>query len=417
MKKLLLFTLLLCSSFINAQITFEKGYFISNEGKRTECFIKNLDWKNNPTDFKYKTDLNEKDFKTETIANVQEFGITNESTYKRFKIKIDRSSNDIKKMLSHKDPLWSEEVIFLKILAKGDAILYSYSDENITRYFYETKTIPTEQLINVKYIQADNNEGAEKILESSEYKTQLFKNVNSDNITDNDIAKLTYKKTDLVKYFNKYNYATNPTTAEKTEKETTKGALQLKVTPGVSFASLSVENVNNINFNTEFDSKAIFKIGVEVEYILPYNKNKWSIFTNPIYQKYENEKSYMVPSGFVSIPEKEYKAKAIYNTVQLPLGIRHYMFLNQISKLFITAAYVVDLGSKATITYTDVSSNSITEFKSDTGANFALGFGYNFKKKFSGELRFNTKKQLMRDYMAYSTNYTSIDLIVGYTIF
>ncbi|WP_431243220.1 hypothetical protein ACQ9BO_00425 [Flavobacterium sp. P21] len=97
MKKLLLFTLLLCGSFINAQITFEKGYFISNEGKQTECFIKNLDWKNNPKDFKYKTDPNEKDFQTESIANVQEFGIINETTFKRFKINIDRSSNELKK--------------------------------------------------------------------------------------------------------------------------------------------------------------------------------------------------------------------------------------------------------------------------------------------------------------------------------
>ncbi|KAF2335713.1 PorT family protein [Flavobacterium daemonense] len=417
MKKLLLSTLLLCCTFINAQISFEKGYFISNDGTKTECFIKNLDWKNTPKDFKYKTDPNEKEFKTENISNIQEFGITNETTFKRFKIKIDRSSNELKQMRTQKDPIWSEEVIFLRVLAKGDATLYSYSDESITRYFYETKTIPTEQFINVKYIESDNNEGAEKVIESNEYKNQLFRNVKSDNITENDIQKLTYKKADLVKYFNKYNNAVNPNAVQKTEESTTKGAFHLKIVPAASFVSLSADNGGNPNYNVDFDSKTIFKIGFEAEYVLPYNKNKWSIFANPSYQKYENEKTYLVPTGFISIPDKEYKAKANYNTIQIPLGIRHYMFLNEKSKLFINAAYVIDLGAKATITYTEVATNTVNEFKSNTGANFAFGLGYNFKDKFSGELRLNTKKQLMRDYLNYTTNYSSIDFVLAYTIF
>ncbi|WP_431243221.1 hypothetical protein ACQ9BO_00430 [Flavobacterium sp. P21] len=320
-------------------------------------------------------------------------------------------------MLTHKNPVWSEEVIFLKILVKGDATLYSYSDESITRYFYETKTTPTEQLINVKYIQADNNEGAEKVIESNDYKTQLFKNVKSDNISENDITRLTYKKTDLVKYFTKYNNAINPDAITKPEENTVKGAFHLKIAPAVSFVSLSADNTGNPNFNVDFDSKAIFKIGFEAEYVLPYNKNKWSIFVNPSYQKYENEKIYLVPTGFVSIPDKEYKANANYNTIQVPLGVRHYMFLNEDSKIFINAAYVVDFGSKASITYTEVANNTVTEFKSNTGANFAFGLGYNFKNKFSGELRLNTKKQLMRDYLNYSTNYSSVDLVLAYTIF
>ncbi|MHC0439164.1 tRNA modification GTPase [Flavobacterium sp. 3-210] len=417
MKKILLFTLLIYCSFINAQISFEKGYFISNEGKRTECFIKNLDWKNNPTNFKYKIDPNEKDFQTESITNIQEFGIINETTFKRFKINIDRSSNELKKMLTHKNPVWSNETIFLKVIATGDATLYSYSDESITRYFYETKATPTEQLINVKFIQADNNEGSEKVIESNEYKNQLFKNVKSENITENDIAKLTYKKSDLIKYFNKYNNTTNSSVAQKTEEKITAGAFHIKITPGVSFASLSVNNTANNNFNLKFNSKTILKIGFEAEYILPYNKNKWSVFTNPVYQKYDTEKTYQVPTGFVSMPDVTYKANVNYSTVQIPVGLRHYMFINQNSKIFINAAYVVDLGAKATITYTEVATNNTTEFKSDTGANFAFGLGYNFKNKFSGELRLNTKKQLMRDYNNYSTNYNSIDFILAYTIF
>lgn len=59
MKRNLLLLLALKFSFVvNAQINFEKGYFISNDNEKIECLIKSIDWKNNPTEFKYK--LNEK---------------------------------------------------------------------------------------------------------------------------------------------------------------------------------------------------------------------------------------------------------------------------------------------------------------------------------------------------------------------
>ena len=58
MKIITLTYSLLFLSFIGfTQIRFEKGYFITNYGKRIDCFIKDIDWKNNPTKFDYK--LNE----------------------------------------------------------------------------------------------------------------------------------------------------------------------------------------------------------------------------------------------------------------------------------------------------------------------------------------------------------------------
>ncbi|KAF2341285.1 hypothetical protein [Flavobacterium tistrianum] len=105
MKKTLLLILFLYCTFSNAQISFEKGCFISNNGIRTECFIRNLDWKNNPTDFKYKSQISDNDYKTETIANVQEFGIDNTVTFKRAKVKMDRSSDNLDKLSETGQPV------------------------------------------------------------------------------------------------------------------------------------------------------------------------------------------------------------------------------------------------------------------------------------------------------------------------
>ena len=46
-----------------AQISFEKGYFINNANQKTNCLIKNQDWKDNPTEFEYKLDENSESIK------------------------------------------------------------------------------------------------------------------------------------------------------------------------------------------------------------------------------------------------------------------------------------------------------------------------------------------------------------------
>ncbi|MFH7014400.1 outer membrane beta-barrel protein [Flavobacterium sp. FlaQc-52] len=415
MKKLLLIALLLCYSFTNAQITFEKGYFISNDGNRTECYIKNLDWKNTPTDFKYKTQLSDSEIKTESIATTQEFGIDNETTYKRFKIKIDRSNDDPRKMTTNRNPDWKEETLFLKTLVTGDAILYSYTEDNTNRYFYATKTVPTEQLIYVKYLTTDQNEGAEKVTENNEYKQQLYKNVATTATTEKSILNLTYKKADLVAYFSKYNNI-SPDAMKKENAKSSKGQLLIKVTAGLGMVSSSLSNEGNSQQNTEFDNKTIFKFGAEAEYILPYNKNKWSVFINPVYQKYQGENDYTIPSGFMAFPDIQYNVKIDYNAVQVPIGVRHYMFLNEKSKIFISAAYSFDLGSNTKITYTNKTGNNITSFEGNSSGNLAFGLGYNFSNKFTVEARLNTKKELV-NYNSYSAKYNAIDFIFAYTIF
>ncbi|SNR70586.1 hypothetical protein SAMN04487979_11785 [Flavobacterium sp. ov086] len=93
------------------------------------------------------------------------------------------------------------------------------------------------------------------------------------------------------------------------------------------------------------------------------------------------------------------------------------MFINQTSKIFINAAYTFDLGSKTNITYTDVVNGNTTNYEESFASNLAFGLGYNFKNKFSLEARLNTKKELMRNYRSYSAQYSSIDFVLGYTIF
>lgn len=412
MKKLLLLTIFFYCGIINAQISFEKGYFILNNGTKVDCFIKNSDWKNNPTDFKYKKQISDTEYQTETISNVQEFSMDNFTTFKKFKVKIDRSSDDLEKISQTGKPVWEDKTLFLRTLVQGEATLYSFTEDNLIRYFYETKNIPLEQLVHLKYIQLTDGKSSENLEENNYFRQQLHNNVRSANTEDRDIEKLKYKKSDLIKYFIHYNNIETNTTTTKELSKTTKGFIAFKITPEISLISLTMNDGDAPSQDVKMDGTTNFKIGLELEYVLPFNKNKWSLFLNPAYQKYSNTKTYSKPGAFANSPQTVRAAEIKYTSIQFPVGLRHYLFMNANSKIFINAAYSFDISGKASISF----DNNVTN-ESKSGSNFAFGIGYNFKNKYSAEVRMNTKKQLLGDYQSFSANYGAIDFVLGYTLF
>ncbi|CAA9198038.1 porin family protein [Flavobacterium collinsii] len=409
MKKLLLLAILLSYSFINAQISFEKGYFISNNGTRTECFIKNIDWNYNPTDFKYKINSEDTDTKTETITNVQEFGIENHTTYKRAKVNIDLSSDVLESFSTDKNPIWKEQLVFLKVLVKGEASLYYYTNNDITRFFYETKERSAEQLVHKEYIAELNN--SRTTVENNYFRQQLFNNVKTKNTTEYDVKNLPYKKEALMKYFLKYNNISSDE-IEKTITSANKSIYHLKITPGIGFSSISIDGINRDGYNSvDYSKKATFKIGLEGELILPFNKNKWSLFINPTYQQYENKSETGVINYMNDGMRVEFPSEVKYSAIQIPFGVRHYFFLSSKSKIFINAGYAIDVSGKFKLT------SKPTNLDSSTSGNFLTGLGYNFKNKVTAEIRANSRKDILTGFTSYSGAYRSLDFILGYTIF
>jgi len=208
MKKTFLLIALLFCSFTYAQIIFEKGYFIDNIGKRTECYIENMDWRNNPTMFNYKMTLADNEVKIENILGVSEFGIDNQSMYKRFDVNIERSQILTSNLQKTKSPIWKSETLFLHALVTGEASLYHYVDGNVSKYFYETKKTPIEQLIYIRYLGEGGKDGissfSESVEQNNQFRQQLLNNVNC-GMTEKDFKSLDYNRNTLVKHFMDYN--------------------------------------------------------------------------------------------------------------------------------------------------------------------------------------------------------------------
>ena len=384
MKKKLLFLLTSILSFnCYSQIFFESGYYIDNNNEKINCLIKNLDWESNPTEFKYKLSENS-ELNKKTIKSVKEFGIHNTSKYVRSAVEIDRTSKYVDEFDDEKKAVFQEEELFLKVLVEGKSTLYSYVDGNLTRYFYSTEKSNIEQLVFKNYITSEYQVGT-----NNRFRNQLWSNLKCSDIKKNRVKKLNYRKSDLVKFFVAYNSCTNQEYINFEEKPK-KDLFNLNIRPRLNSSSL-LSNYRNINIKNELG----FGFGIEAEFILPINKNKWSLIIEPTYQSFIKEET----TGNVTIN---------YSSIEFHAGVRHYLFLNDISKFFINASFVYDLS---------LNNPQINSLDIKTSYNMAFGLGYKHNDKYSIELRHQIPRQMLRSYISWGAEYKTLSIIFGYSLF
>ncbi|MEW7290715.1 tRNA modification GTPase [Aquimarina sp. 2304DJ70-9] len=416
-KQLVTILISLLGFYSQAQINFENGYFITNAGERVECLIKNMDWKNNPTQFEYKTS-EDAESKTETIRTIREFGIIGKSKYQKHQISIDKSTEEISSLSTDRNPDFKIAVLFLKVLVEGKTNLYLYKDPTLKKFFYKTEDKPIEQLIYKSYEVSPGEMG-----KNTRYKQQLWNNLKCDKISLEKIEGLKYYKKQLVNLFIDYNTCRDPETKVTVfRKKKTKNNFNLTVRPRMNISSLKFEERSSTTKRVyDFGGKQNFSLGIEAEYILPFNKGKWGFFIEPSYQYFElDQEEVRIPNEFTSsirIRTVEIESKSI----EIPIGIRHYMFISNSSSIFINAAYVVDLAldSKVNIieNFTDVDIIRPTELGVKSKGNIAFGIGYNYKSKYSIELRHNTNKDLLSEFRNEKVKYSITSIILGYSIF
>ncbi|WP_053002194.1 outer membrane beta-barrel protein [Kordia jejudonensis] len=401
---LTLLLLLLSASGLFAQIKFEKGYFISNNGQKTDCYIKNVDWLNNPTDFTYKL-TEDGEIQTGKLVAVKEFVIPSVCKYEKHTVLIDFSNTDLSKLNYDKNPEWKEQTVFLNVLVEGKASLYRYKNGELSKLFYKIDDGQIKQLIKKSYLSKDG-----KLAENNEYRQQLYTDLACESISRNSISRLRYNKNDITKLFVAYNTCMNDDfTAFK---QTTNGKIGIRANIGANYQKTVLETGNSFfgSSASSVDSEQKFspRIGVDVEYVFGFNKSKWAVFIEPSYQSYKGSGTFVrVNIGSRSDYEIEYSA------IQLPIGIRHYMFLDNTSKLFLNFGAIVDvtLNTKSD----GLLSLQNDNFKTSAGAVF--GIGYSYENTYSIELRYTTPRELLEKTTGTSLKLHQVGLLVGYRFF
>jgi hypothetical protein len=405
-KSLLIIALITISCFESySQIIFENGYFIDESNNKIECLIKNIDWNRNPTAFEYKISPNEAVQKA-SIQTVKEFGINNVCRYIRAKTNIDRSSEQLYNMSSERNPDFQEELLFLKVLIEGKASLFLFNDENLIRFFYKVDDSEINQLVYKSYIVNDS------VFKNTYFKTQLFIQLKCEGIQINDIERVGYWKEDLEKLFIKYNECNNFSYINYEPKQK-KDLFHLSIRPGINYGSLKIQHYPADYRAADFGGNIGIRFGIETEFVLPFNKNKWAIIAEPTYQYYKTELQAETSRVYGGI----LVTRVDYKSIELPIGMRHYFYLNDKSKLFINISFVYDFEINSSIEFIRKDNTLISELEIKTRVNTAFGIGYKYKNRYSIETRYNTNREILSDYQDWQSGYKSLNVYFGISVF
>lgn len=382
--------------FAKAQISYEKGYFVDNEGNRTNCLIRNVDWMKNPSRFSYKlTEVT--DVKSADVTTVSEFGVGEVLKYVRATVMLDRTSDEIDRLTLVRKLNTKEETLFLKALIEGEASLYVYEEAGKRNYFFATNTSDIQLLRYKRYIK----EG-EKIAENNQYKQQLLNALTKFGVSKGEIEKLDYQQEKLMMLFEK-TFASNRSGDKYFSSKERKDFFNFTLRPGLKNSSLTFQSPGGNGQSTEYDAQWSIRFGVEFEVLMPFNKNKWAIIAEPSYQYYTIKQSIRADDRVIG--------DVNYRTIEISLGARHYMFLNASSKIFMNATYVAGFSGNSRIDYTGGFTYPLLN-----SSNIALGAGYKFKDKYSVELNYGLNRFLTKDVFREAI-YTNFSVILGYTLF
>lgn len=228
------------------------------------------------------------------------------------------------------------------------------------------------------------------------------------------VSKTKYTSNDLRKIFNIYNSKISGTNSEKPSSEAKNNSkFNLAIRPGLNF--YSPLEITKTFGNDGLPSKTGFRIGVEAELVLPFNRNKWSLVVEPTFSLYSNKATIRTNDNLYNIHVDN------YSFINIPVSIRHYMFISDKSKIFVNAGInVLTLKTSSAkdfpIDYDGYVFDRLKLSSSQAFKSAVFGIGYNYNNKYIIEARYNTNINILEEKGA-EANLKYASLVLGYNIF
>ena len=272
-------------------------------------------------------------------------------------------------------------------MVEGKATLFADISRSI--YFYKIDNEDIKQLVYKKH--ADNDG---KIIEDFSFRTELYNNLKCRDNSAEKLRKINYKQNSLVNYVIDFNECSNANYSEFNESKT-KTEFNLKASGGVNFYTM--ESIVTAGFyenrplKYKSSSNFNFMLGFEAEMLLPFHKNKWSIFIAPNYQSQQNQEFSTSPRDLYGGYNGTLSLEDSYSYLDLPLGLIHYFHINKNSKLFLGVAYkfifIIDKTENRSydpeINY-GVPLRILDASRQTKGKQISIGYVYNNKYSLSG---------------------------------
>ncbi len=395
MKSIFSLCLFLINFSLLAQVKFEKGFIVDESGQRKDAFIRNIEWANNPSNFQYSLTEGGEVLKG-SLADIREFGIGEQLWYIRATVKVDRSSDRVANLSVSQDPEFSEETHFLQVLAEGSKRLYSFQDGDLRRYFMQTGAGEIVPLVWKRYLDGT------RVAQNPKFRLQLMNSLKCASITQDQILKTAYTGKNLQKIFHSYNTCMGGKAIVYGRKSNAGGDYNLSVRAGLATTNVKLNYAPYSNTNHQFDRKLTARFGVEMEYVMPILRNKWAVIIEPGVLFYKNEEEY----------RSNQIARINYTSIELPVGIRYYLYLSDRNKLFFNGVFNPGFAINSTKFFT-----STGEVEVKPEPNLSFGAGLQVASRFSLEVRHNLNRSLSSKYAAWDSKFGSTALMLGYKLF
>ncbi|MGB3180626.1 MAG: hypothetical protein WBB45_04515 [Cyclobacteriaceae bacterium] len=202
--------------------------------------------------------------------------------------------------------------------------------------------------------------------------------------------------------FINYNVCRDPEFVNPVRKQK-KNIVHLSLRPRIHNSLLAIDD--NATFNeqsayADFGNKVSYSAGMLVEFVLPFNQNKWSVILEPTLQNYKK-----------TVEADGETITANYTPLELPIGLRYYFFLNDDQQAFINAAYAFSPAMGSALAFSDRS-----DLELNARASFVFGAGYKYRK-LSGEVRYSPTSDVMRNYVFWSSEFSTVSFVLGIELF
>lgn len=334
LRQFLCVCLLGLTGLLPAQVAYEPGYLISTEGFREPVEIQNFDWRYNPERITVLRDGLPVEIMT---ARLKEFGIAGKARYVNHTVQLERSHTETRR-LARAPAASREERVLLRAEVEGPASLYSYRTEEVTKYFFQLDpSTPPVQLAHQRWLDAQN-----KVKSNDQYISQLRSALKCDDLAPDRGIRYTLRE------LRRYILAYNACMGAQSEIYANNGAqtkrLYVGVTPGLFLNQYRINQPGADRMLVTMDSKTSFRIGAELEYRLPFARNKFALVLEPNYYSYTS-------SGEYSPVSRIEMAMVDYSMLEIPVGIRYYSFVGTAVKVFATLSAGYNFALSGAVAY------------------------------------------------------------------
>ncbi len=408
----------LSSNSLFAQKNYIPGLIIENNNDTISGLINYQNWAKNPKSIEFKTSENSQTT-IRSPSSIKAFHISKDIYISKI-TSIDKSPYKTSKLVPKDDVnnFLVTDTVFLEVLIRGEADLYSLLDENAkNHYFIRYKDFDGE-LLYKRFLTDGNAYTLRKYRNQLSY---IFLDCPS---SSEAIQKAEYKKRDLIKIVSHYNNCISA--GNSYTKIPEKITLETAIIAGVSATALSFESADHFSYltNSDFGYSAKPTIGLSLNISLPRNRRKWSLYNELIYTQYAVSASSTI------------KDFSLYTDYHINFDISYLKLSNLIRYSFAPGAKIkpfINLGmmngiaintynskdyesyillnDEKYITSSAVGEKAINDFrKYEQGLVAGLGANY---KKFSCELRYEATNGFS-EYVTLSSKTKIFYLIVGY---